>query len=62
MRKWIVEEIGEKRSPKVGEWFINDVGDFMFMSQYFPCSPREIVKVTIITDNDKVPSFDEWNW
>lgn len=77
MRKWIVEETGESRPPKAGEWFISDCGDFMFMAQQFRCTDRVILKRTEITDvritevtpkswamlvDNKAPSFDEWNW
>lgn len=70
MRKWIVEETGEVRSPEKGDWFISDTGDFMYMQSKFICSPRQILKFVEITGRQvmfieeikQVPSFDEWNW
>ncbi len=60
MRRWIVEETGEVRSPKKGEWFINDVNDFMFMQNQFPCSPRKILKFTETTDVLSYSSTEKW--
>jgi len=61
MRKWIVEETGEVRFPNRGETFLRanniDIAYINCINVKYP-----ILRVTEITDNDKIPSFDEWNW
>ncbi len=78
MRKWIVEETGEVRPPLNRENFLSATNKISLAYYNFNELERfPILRVTEITDircveimrdvwatlvDDKVPSFDEWNW
>ncbi len=66
MRRWIVEETGEVRIPREGEYFLNLGGIINFDYQgpsFLPgklLSLYPILRITEVTDIDKVPWFDDW--
>ena len=58
-----MEETGEIRPPLHNEDFLTKSNRISLA--YYNFSDDEIfsvLRVTENTDNDKVPSFDEWNW
>lgn len=62
MRKWLIEETGEYREVKFGEYYLFGAGQFGYWDSH-PSSLNQytILKVTEF-DKKEIVSFDEWNW
>lgn len=73
MRRWLVEETGEVRVPRMGEYFLNFMQEMSIAYCNFRTGDTPILRVTEITDceidwfpiTEKTPlsdRFDEWNY
>ena len=64
MRKWLVEETGEFRSPLIGEYALganSEIDWFIYHWMTLGGGQRSIVKITELIQDHK-NNFDEWNW
>jgi hypothetical protein len=77
MRKWLVEETGEMRPPKKGEYFEDSGPPFgLTLASFDHITDANIIRITEIVSGGllEVPidwlryghllsdRFDEWNW
>jgi hypothetical protein len=63
MKKFLFEETGEMRQPKVDEYYLGNIKgteNVILLSSGMQFGPRPILRVTEITD--KLPPLEEEGW